>query len=122
MRLGGRETGLYTASLTGMRALIILVALPWIFFTQARERVRFRLRERLGNVALRPSCCDPLPGEYEVGLDLVRIDALKEKAKLVATINTGYTLRYCCRICGQEWVQRHAGRGQGEYAHVFKAS
>ena len=105
-----------------MRALILLIGIPWAIFVQARERVRFLFRRRLGDAGLRSSCCGPLPAEYDEGLPVARIGELAGKTELVATMNTGYSFWYGCRVCGQEWIQQHIGSGHGEVPHVVKAS
>lgn len=104
-----------------MRILIMLIALPWVIYSRVRESLQFLLRRHLGNPALRQECCAPLPSDYAVGLDIKRIPELSQKAELVATRSTGYSLWFCCNVCGQEWVQEHVGKGHGEYPHVVKA-
>ena len=104
-----------------MRALIILVALPWVIYQKIRERVLFSFRKKMGDPRQRGRCCGPLPNEFGTGKSLNDIPELAGKTEQVCSTNTGYSWWYACRVCGQEWIQDHISRGHTEVPHVHKA-
>jgi hypothetical protein len=104
-----------------MRTLIILAALPWVISQRIREWVLFTFRKKLGDSKKKGQCCELLPYDFGIGRSLSDVPELAAKTEQICFTNTGYSWWYACRVCGQEWVQDHVGKGHSEVPQVHKA-
>lgn len=75
------------------------------------EKVKHAGRRRIGNKKLRAICCDENPSRFPDGTAANDVPAMKDKLERTSTVFAGYCPVYCCRVCGQEWIEEWEQQG-----------
>ena len=88
-----------------LKALLMTPAYAAISVSLAREKIKHAARRRIGNAALQPTCCDENPSRFSDGTTAKSLPAMQDKLERTSVLFAGYCPVYCCRVCGQEWIE-----------------